>query len=479
MIQGEFPIGKIFRELWADDLLPAILFRTSRKQCDFDIERISSNNRVHLHQREQEEICNAIDETVARYGLQEMVIRKHPHFRALVQTGVGAHHAGQLLVWRLLLEELMSKGLLRILVATGTVAAGVDFPARTVVITAHSKRGTEGFNVLTSSEFQQMSGRAGRRGKDAVGLCVIAPSQYSDARVIHEVAMRPPEPLRSAYFASPSTVLNLLKYRSVDDLGYTVDKSLASFLDRKHAKQLRESAAELERDLAKEDDLTEGREKKAQKKVRRHYREADQLERRQNDLLLTSLEGLKRLGYVSEGNLTEKGLWAAELCTTLVLELAEAINDFLFSDSSIEELVALVASISGDSYRTYFSLKRNPIEKERYRALEEVVERVRNSYQGSPFASEVTVMPSASVTVLTWMESENWAEYSALLRLAGVAEGDAARLITQTADHLHQLSRLSESHPDLARSAEEGRRVLLRPPVTDTYEVGLAPALPA
>ena len=475
MMQGEFPIGKIFRELASDDLLPAILFRTSRRQCDFDVERMADNQKVQLHQRDQEIILDEIDATIARYGIDEQVIRKHPQFHSLVRTGVGAHHAGQLLVWRLLLEELMSRGLLRILVATGTVAAGVDFPARTVVITAHSKRGTEGFNVLTSSEFQQMSGRAGRRGKDTIGICVIAPSQYSDARVIHEVASRPPEPLKSAYYASPSTVLNLLKYRSVDDLRYTVERSLGSFLDRKEANKMREEAEQLELSCERDQNMGDPKRKKLEKKARRLRRDADKYEGRQRQLLDISLSGLHKLGYVTDNGLTEKGLWAAELCTTLVLELGEAINDYLFSDLTMEQLVGMVGAISGDSYRTYFSLKRNPIEKERLNALATVVERVNTSYQGSPFASEISVMSSAAVTVLTWLESESWGEFSALLRLAGVAEGDAARLIGQTADHLHQLSRLTESHPELARTAEEGRRMLLRPPVTDTYEVGLAP----
>jgi ATP-dependent RNA helicase HelY len=468
VMQGEFPISKILFELQGDDLLPAILFRTSRRQCDLDVEKVADYGRLQVTAAHQRLVEEAVHEVVKRYSMEPEVIFNHPQYKSLVKAAVGAHHAGQLLVWRLVLEELMSKGLLRILVATGTVAAGVDFPARTVIVTAHSKRGTEGFKVLTSSEFQQMSGRAGRRGKDAVGICLMAPGPYCDARVLHEVAQRPPEPLRSAYFAAPSTVLNLLKHRNVDDLRYTVSKSLAAFLDRRNAEGLRHKAEEEEKRVAGAE-LTGERLKKAEKRVRRELREAEQLEMRQQLGLETSLNGLERLGHVENGSLTEKGLWAAELCTSLVLELAEAIADHIFTDLTEEELVGLVASIAGDSYRTYFSLKRNPINPEYYKKLEAAVARVKDSYLGSQFASEVVVQPSASVTVLTWMEAENWGEYSALLRLAGVAEGDAARLITQTADHLQQISRLAETHTELARRAGDARRILLRPPVTDSY----------
>ncbi len=55
------------------------------------------------------------------------------------------------------------------------------------------------------------------------------------------------------------------------------------------------------------------------------------------------------------------------------------------------------------------------------------------------------------------MESKDWTEFVSLLRLAGVAEGDVSRLVTQTAEHLNQLSRLNETHPALAATAEEGR----------------------
>lgn len=467
----EFPVSLVLRELGRNNLLPAILFRTSRKQCDQDIERLATIKPAQLESAAQRTLVAAVALVIDKYALDRTIIEGHPHYKALIGTGVGAHHAGQLLVWRLVLEELMSAGALRLLIATGTVAAGVDFPARTVVITAHSKRGTDGFNVLSSSEFQQMSGRAGRRGKDSVGICLIAPGMFCDARVIYDVAKRPPEPLRSAYFAHPSTVLNLLKYRDVDELRYTVGKSLAAFLDRKAAVGLREQAA-IAADEANSFD-SEQRQKKQLKKARRLEKDADLLADRQSRLLEQSLEGLEKLGHLEHKKLTAKGIWAAELCTSIVLELAEAVDAHLLSDRTLDEIVCLVASIAGDAYRNYFSLRKNPIANDEYSKLQSCVDLVQSHYRGSPFASEVKVQKDAALTVLTWLESDSWESFSALLRLAGVAEGDAARLISQTADHLNQLSRLHESHPELARLAAEGRSLLLRPPVTDTYEVGL------
>jgi len=465
---GEFPVTHILAELGRDDLLPAILFRTARKQCDADVLKVGRSRRAILPPEMQAVLRQETQRVIEKYRIEPVVIETHPHYEPLITTGVGAHHAGQLLVWRLLLEELMSRGLLRLMIATGTVAAGVDFPARTVVVTAHSKRGSEGFDVLTSSEFQQMAGRAGRRGKDAVGICVIAPGRFSDARVFHQVSHRPPEPLRSAYYAAPSTMLNLLKYRTVDDLRFLVAKSLASYLDRKSAHAIREEAVGEEFSAETNTDLHGEAKKKAMKRARRKIKEADVLEQRQEQLLNASLEGLEKLGYVEKGSLTDKGMWAANLCTSLVLELSEAIHDGLFNDLTVEELAGLVASIAGDPHRPYFSLKANPLKKEYFLNLEQILTRVRDNYRGPGSSSEAKVLPDAALTVLTWMDAADWPSFAGLLRLNGIAEGDVARLVSQTADHLNQISRLHETHPVLAAAAEEARARLLRPPLTET-----------
>ena len=138
----------------------------------------------------------------------------------------------------------------------------------------------------------------------------------------------------------------------------------------------------------------------------------------------------------------------------------------MFYDLSVEELTALVACIAGDPHRPYFTLKKNPIKPEYFDKMREFVVAVQASLE-NPQSSDVTVLPAASLTVLTWMESEDWISFAGLLRLNGVAEGDVARLVMQTADHLNQLTRLYETHPQLATLAAEGRRRILRPPLSE------------
>jgi hypothetical protein len=154
----------------------------------------------------------------------------------------------------------------------------------------------------------------------------------------------------------------------------------------------------------------------------------------------------------------------------LVLELGESIASGLFDDCALFELVGLIASISGDPHRPYFRLKDNPIGADLFKSMSEIVERVRAGYTG-PGLVDLEVLPDAALTVITWMDSETWAEFSGLLRLSGVADGDVARLVGQTADHLNQLTRLDKTHPVLAQSAKVARSRLLRPPFSETLLV--------
>jgi len=482
-MRGEISIAQVVVELNHRNLLPAILFRTSRNQCDVDVRQAAINRKLRLEPAQQSEIKAAVFEIVRRYDVEHELVTTHPHYASLVVSGIAAHHAGQLLMWRLLLEELMAAGLLRVLVATGTVAAGVDFPARSVVITADSKSGGSGFRTLTASEFQQMSGRAGRRGKDTVGFCIAAPAPYCDARVLLRIAKQPPEPLVSSYFPAPSTVLNLLRYRNVDDLRFTVQRSLRAFVDRQDAKLLRLESEQVRQEVGERKSATQevviedtnkqkpNRDlKKLNKKANRLEKRAAELEQKQVVYLEQTLEGLRSLGYLELTNLSTKGYWAANLCTSVVLELSEIIESGMLDGISQERLVAIVASISGDEHRNYLSMSNSMLEKADVKKIDEIVKRVQETEMPGVVQS-LRVLTAAADTVVSWMHGGSWIEFRALLVLSGVAEGDAARLITQTAEHLNQLSRLYQTHKELALLAEQARHRLLRPPLTDVISV--------
>lgn len=92
--------------------------------------------------------------------------------RRYLQHGVGVHHAGLLPRYRRVVEQLAQKGMLRIICGTDTLGVGVNVPIRTVLFTQLCKFDGEKVGVLSVRDFQQIAGRAGRRGYDAQGSVV-------------------------------------------------------------------------------------------------------------------------------------------------------------------------------------------------------------------------------------------------------------------------------------------------------------------
>ncbi len=144
--------------------------------------------------------------------------------------GVALHHAGVLPVWKELVEKLFELGLVKVVFATATLSAGINMPARTTVISALSKRTDDGHGMLNVSEFVQIAGRAGRRGKDEIGYVVTIQSPYEGAREAFYLATAKVEPLKSCFTPSYGMVLNLLQKYSIEETKVLLESSFAEYL---------------------------------------------------------------------------------------------------------------------------------------------------------------------------------------------------------------------------------------------------------
>jgi len=205
-------------------LTPAIVFLTSRRACDEAIDSFE-HRQVPIPPKR----TAAIQQVLAPIIEEFPSITHHPLIPTVEHYGVAAHHAGHLPSWKIAVEELMRKGCLDAVFATTTLAAGVDFPARTVVITQSSVRKARDFMELTVSEIQQLAGRGGRRGKDFVGFVVVTPSPYIDISHIAKGLTGNPEPIDSQFVIFYPMVLNLLKAHSIDHIQPILEKSFAQF----------------------------------------------------------------------------------------------------------------------------------------------------------------------------------------------------------------------------------------------------------
>jgi ATP-dependent RNA helicase HelY len=201
----EMPPAILLGALGSYNLLPAIVFMPTRRRCD------QAASETALMRRDgNDERREARRDFMRECVEQHPEIRGHRHWDTIIKGGVASHHAGHIPAWKMVIEKLMSAGLLDAIFATATVAAGVDFPARTVVLTVADARTGSGWRQLSASELQQMTGRAGRRGRDNVGFVVAAPGLHQDPQRIAELLRARPDPLVSQFRATYTTLLNLL-----------------------------------------------------------------------------------------------------------------------------------------------------------------------------------------------------------------------------------------------------------------------------
>ena len=158
------PFGDMLQVLRTYDLLPAIFFLKSRADCGNALNRCRANRiedpeRAHALKRRTEELL-----AVSPH------LQHHKQLWHLNHLAVGAHHSGQLPAWKLLLETLMSEGLLDAVFATSTVAAGVNFPARTILFLNSDRFNGQDFAPLTPTRISpdDRTGRAARHGQNRV-----------------------------------------------------------------------------------------------------------------------------------------------------------------------------------------------------------------------------------------------------------------------------------------------------------------------
>ncbi len=220
--QQKSHVREVVRNLYEKDMLPAIYFTFSRKKCDEQMEKCESLGLVTPE--EQKRIKEIIDEYIA----DNPFLYNNKHIEYLLQ-GVASHHAGLLPAWKLLVEKLFQEGLIKVVFATETLAAGINMPARSTVISSISKRTDNGHRMLTPSEFLQMSGRAGRRGMDEVGYVTIVGTPYQSPQEVADLVLSKANPLESRFSPSYSMVLNLLQRFTEEEAKELILKSFGYF----------------------------------------------------------------------------------------------------------------------------------------------------------------------------------------------------------------------------------------------------------
>jgi ATP-dependent RNA helicase HelY len=219
---GRPRFGDIIKILRRFNLLPVIFFLKSRIDCDKAIFTCLPSDR-------SDDMKSHITEEVRAFLHEYPHLQGHRQIGPLLDALVASHHAGQLPYWKVLIERMMNKGYLDAIFSTSTVAAGVNFPARTVVLVQSDRFNGHEFSDLTATDLHQMIGRAGRRGKDNIGFVLILPGLHQDPQLIDELKDASPEPLMSQIRINFSMTLNLLLSHTPLIVKDLLDHSFAAF----------------------------------------------------------------------------------------------------------------------------------------------------------------------------------------------------------------------------------------------------------
>ena len=163
----------VINKLIENNQLPALFFKFSRKKCEQMCRYVKCNllNYEELHQ-----INTTFEKVMLKYKVKYEHLNQYQDILKQIQKGVAYHHSGMLPILKEIVEILFSKGLIKVLFATETFAIGVNMPTKTVIFSELQKFDNNGLRFLRSDEYNQMAGRAGRRGLDKFGTVLLIPT---------------------------------------------------------------------------------------------------------------------------------------------------------------------------------------------------------------------------------------------------------------------------------------------------------------
>jgi ATP-dependent RNA helicase HelY len=241
---------EVIERLEADGLLPAIVFIFSRVGCDAAVQQCLQAGVRLTTEEERSEIRAAVAAQTADLPAEDLHVLGFHGFAEGLERGVASHHAGLLPTFKEIVEGLFSRGLVKVVFATETLALGINMPARSVVLEKLSKWNGETHADVTPGEYTQLTGRAGRRGIDVEGHAVVLWQPGLEPSSVAGLASTRTYPLRSSFRPSYNMAVNLVRQVGRQTARELLESSFAQFQADKAvvglARQLRRSEEALE-----------------------------------------------------------------------------------------------------------------------------------------------------------------------------------------------------------------------------------------
>ncbi|XP_033113933.1 exosome RNA helicase MTR4-like [Anneissia japonica] len=243
--KGPSNIFKIVKMIMEKSFQPVIIFSFSKKECEvyaLQMAKLDFNT-----PEEKKLVTEVFDNAIDSLSDEDKTLPQVENVLPLLKRGIGIHHSGLLPLLKEVIEILFSEGLIKALFATETFAMGLNMPARTVVFTNARKYDGKSFRWLTSGEYIQMSGRAGRRGLDDRGIVILMVDEKMSPNIGKNLLQGQPDPLNSAFHLTYNMVLNLLRVEEINP-EYMLEKSFYQFQNYVAIPELIEKLKTLEED---------------------------------------------------------------------------------------------------------------------------------------------------------------------------------------------------------------------------------------
>nr|XP_048329572.1 DExH-box ATP-dependent RNA helicase DExH10 isoform X2 [Ziziphus jujuba var. spinosa] len=205
---GPSDVFKIVKMITERKFQPVIIFSFSRRECEqhaMSVAKLDFNTK-----EEKDNVEHVFRNAIECLKEEDRDLPAIELMLPLLKQGIAVHHSGLLPVIKELVELLFQEGLVKALFATETFAMGLNMPAKTVVFTAVKKWDGDSHRYIGSGEYIQMSGRAGRRGKDDRGICIIMIDEKMEMNTLKDMVLGKPAPLVSTFRLSYYSILNLM-----------------------------------------------------------------------------------------------------------------------------------------------------------------------------------------------------------------------------------------------------------------------------
>jgi len=429
---------EVLTALRSEGLLPAIYFLFSRRATEEAAEAAAQRSFFPVGETGfagRRQVEAVVADYLDRLAPEDRRLAQVVKLTRCLERGVAFHHAGLLPLLKVMVEELFNAGLIGAVFATDTLALGVNMPAKTVVIGEFTKYDGETRRTLTPNEYQQMTGRAGRRGLDERGHSVILYSPWVAFEEVLEVATAPLYPVASAFRVRYNTILNLwLRAVETGFTGRQAVKRIEWLLESSFRQfQLERQLRRLEEELAEISDGTP-----ETRRARRLTRAIDRLPLRQNQAMLRSaIRTLRQFGYVQDHYVTDKGLMLADIFDPNGLVIVEALYNGHLDHLEPLELAEVLSWFAFDRDTYFFNrLGLPPHLRQLRRELDRLQRQVIAAEERNGLVLTPGFTPRFWGVVLAWGQGEPLA---ALVDRTGLPEGDLILAINKTLDLMRQV----------------------------------------